>query len=227
MGAQTMGAFISLTAEDGHEFDCYKADPEGAPKGGIVVIQEIFGVNAHIREVADGYAAEGYAVLAPALFDRASKNFEVGYTPDDIAKGRDTRAEVAWDDAVKDVAATVAELRKSQSKIGSVGYCWGGSMSWLAATRVGVSASVCYYGGQIAMYNDEAPKNPVMMHFGENDHGIPMADVDKIRAAHGDAQVFTYPAGHGFNCDHRGDFDAESAKTARERTLAFFAKHVG
>lgn len=222
-----MGAFIKLKAEDGHEFDCYKVDPTGAPKGGIVVIQEIFGVNAHIREVADGYAAEGYAVLAPALFDRAEKNFDVGYTPDDIAKGRDTRAAVAWDDAVKDVAATVSELRKSQSKVGTVGYCWGGSMSWLAATRIGVEASVCYYGGQIAMYNDETPKNPIMMHFGEKDHGIPMADVDKVRAAHSDAEIFIYPAGHGFNCDHRGDFDADSAATARERTLAFFAKYVG
>ncbi len=223
-----MGEFISLTAEDGHAFDCYKADPAGAPKGGVVVIQEIFGVNSHIREVADSYAKAGYAVLAPALFDRAEKNFEVGYTPDDIAKGRDTRAKVAWDDAVKDIAATVAALKAGGAgKIGSVGYCWGGSMSWLTATRIGVDASVCYYGGQIAMFNEEQPKNPVMMHFGENDHGIPMTDVDKVRQAHGDAEIFTYPAGHGFNCDHRGDFDDASAKLARGRTLDFFAKHVG
>lgn len=223
-----MSEFISLTAEDGHTFDCYKADPAGAPKGGIVVIQEIFGVNSHMREVADSYAKEGYAVLAPALFDRAEKNFEVGYTPDDIAKGRDTRAKVAWDDAVKDIAASVAALKAANAgKIGSVGYCWGGSMSWLTATRVGVDASACYYGGQIAMFNEEQPKNPVMMHFGENDHGIPMTDVDKIRQAHGDAEIFTYPAGHGFNCDHRGDFDEASAKLARSRTLDFFAKHVG
>lgn len=223
-----MGEFITLTAADGHKFDCYKADPAGAPKGGLVVIQEIFGVNSHVREVADGFAKDGYAVLAPALFDRAEKNFEVGYKPEDIAKGRDTRAKVPWDDAVKDVAATVAALKAAKvGKIGSVGYCWGGSMSWLAATRVGVDASVCYYGGQIAMYNGETPKNPVMMHFGENDHGIPMADVEKIRAAHPDAEVFLYPAGHGFNCDHRGDFHPDSAKLARSRTLAFFAKHVG
>ncbi|MEQ9121995.1 MAG: dienelactone hydrolase family protein [Alphaproteobacteria bacterium] len=223
-----MGEFISLKAEDGHELDCYKADPKIAPKGGILLIQEIFGVNSHIREVAEGFAADGYAVLAPAFFDRAEKNFEVGYTPDDIAKGRDTRAKVAWDDAVKDIRAGVTALREANvGKIGSVGYCWGGSMSWLCATRVGVDASVCYYGGQIAMFNDETPKNPVMMHFGEKDHGIPMADVDKIRQAHPDAEVFVYPAGHGFNCDHRGDFDAESAKLARSRTLDFFARHVG
>lgn len=223
-----MGEFITLKAEDGHEFDCYKADPAGAPKGGLVLIQEIFGVNSHIQSVADGFAEDGYAVLAPAFFDRAEKGFDVGYTPEDIAKGRDTRAKVAWEDAVKDIAAAKAALVAAKvGKIGSVGYCWGGSMSWLAATRVGVDASVCYYGGQIAMFNDEAPKNPVMMHFGENDHGIPMADVDKIKAAHGDAEVFVYPAGHGFNCDQRGDFDADSAKKARDRTLAFFAKHVG
>lgn len=223
-----MGEFITLTADDGHTFDCYKADPTGAPKGGLVVIQEIFGVNSHMREVADSYAAEGYAVLAPALFDRAEKNFEVGYTPDDIAKGRDARAKVAWDDAVMDIVATVAALKAAgQNKIGAVGYCWGGSMAWLAATRAGVDASSCYYGGQIAMYNDEQPKCPVMMHFGENDHGIPMADVDKIRQAHGDAEIFVYPAGHGFNCDHRADFDAESAKLARKRTLDFFSKHIG
>ena len=223
-----MGEFISLTAEDGHVFDCYKAAPSGAAKGGLLLIQEIFGVNSHIRELAEGFAKDGYLVMAPAFFDRAEKNFEVGYAPDDIAKGRDTRAKVDWADAVKDAAAGVAALKAANAgKICSVGYCWGGSMSWLTATRVGVDASVCYYGGQIAMFNDEQPKNPVMMHFGENDHGIPIADVDKIRQAHPDAEVYIYPAGHGFSCDHRGDYHAESAKTARERTLAFFAKHVG
>jgi carboxymethylenebutenolidase len=223
-----MGDFITLAAADGHSFECYKADPTGTPKGGVVLIQEIFGVNSHIREVAEGYAADGYAVLAPAFFDRAEKNFEVGYTPEDIGKGRDIRAKVEWDDAVKDIAAAVEALKAAKvGKIASVGYCWGGSMSWLAATRVGVDASACYYGGQIAMFNDEQPKNPVMMHFGENDHGIPMADVDKIRGAHADAKIFVYPAGHGFNCDHRADFHDESAKLARTRTLKFFAKHVG
>ncbi|MCA8929618.1 MAG: dienelactone hydrolase family protein [Alphaproteobacteria bacterium] len=221
-----MGEIIQLTATDGHTFDVYKAMPAGTPKGAILVIQEIFGVNAHMREVADGFAADGYAVLAPALFDRAQKDFDVGYTPEDIAAGRDMRAQVDWADSVLDMAATVEAL-KPYGKVGSVGYCYGGSCSWLVATRIGVAASVCYYGGQIAMFKDEKPKNPVMMHFGENDHGIPMADVDAIRAAHPDAEVFVYPAGHGFNCDHRGDYDAACAKQARERTMAFFAKHVG
>lgn len=221
-----MGEIIQLTAADGHTFDVYKAMPSGKPKGAILVIQEIFGVNSHMREVADGFAADGYAVLAPALFDRAEKNFDVGYTPEDIAAGRDMRARVDWADSVKDMAATV-EVLQQYGKVGSVGYCYGGSCSWLVATRIGVAASVCYYGGQIAVFKNEQPKNPVMMHFGEQDHGIPMADVDAIRAAHPDAQVFVYPAGHGFNCDHRGDFNAACAKQARERTTAFFAKHVG
>jgi carboxymethylenebutenolidase len=221
-----MAEFIELKAADGHQFQAYKVMPSGPVKGGMVVIQEIFGVNHHMRAVAEGYAAEGYAVLAPCLFDRAEKGFEVGYTPEDIAKGRDTRAKVAWDDAVKDLAATVEALRP-HGKIGSVGYCWGGSLSWLVATRIGVDASVCYYGGQIFQYKDEKPKNPVLMHFGEHDHGIPMEHVDAIRAAQPDAQIYLYSAGHGFNCDERGDYSPDDAAKARERSLRFFAEHMG
>ncbi len=221
-----MGKTIQLTAADGHTFDVYQAMPAGTPKGAILVIQEIFGVNSHMKEVADSYAAEGYAVMAPALFDRAVRNFDVGYTPEDIASGRDTRAAIDWADSVKDMQATVDAL-KAHGKVGSVGYCYGGSCSWLVATRIGVAASVCYYGGQIAMFKAEQPKNPVMMHFGEKDHGIPMTDVEAIRKTHPQAQVFVYPAGHGFNCDHRADYNAECAAEARSRTLAFFAQHVG
>ena len=221
-----MGETLQLKASDGHTFDVYKAMPSDSPKGAILVIQEIFGVNSHMREVTDGFAAEGYVAMAPALFDRAERNFEVGYTPEDIAKGRDTRAAVAWEDSVLDMKATVDALQEF-GKIGSVGYCYGGSCSWLVATRIGVAASVCYYGGQIAAFKDEDPKNPVMMHFGENDHGIPMSDVEAIRKAHPDAEVYLYPAGHGFNCDHRPDYDADSAAKARKRTLDFFSKHVG
>ncbi len=221
-----MGDFIKLTASDGHTFDVYQAMPSGTPKGGMLVIQEIFGVNQHMRNVADGYAKEGYAVLAPALFDRAERNFEVGYTPEDIASGRDTRAKIDWNDSVKDMAATVEAL-KQYGKTGSVGYCYGGSCSWLVATRIGVAASVCYYGGQISAFNDETPKNPVMLHFGEHDHGIPMEDVDAIKGAHPECEFHIYDAGHGFNCDERGDYAADCAKLARERSLAFFAKHVG
>ena len=222
-----MGEFVKLTASDGFTFDCYKAMPAGnKPRGGLLLIQEIFGVNSHIRGVADGFATEGYAVMAPALFDRGSPKFEVGYTPEDIAAGREMRAKVGWDEAVLDMAATVEAL-KPHGKVGAVGYCWGGSLAWLTATRIGMAASVCYYGGQIAMFKGESPKNPVMMHFGEKDHGIPLTDVEAIRAAHPTAQVFTYPAGHGFNCDQRGDFDSASSALARQRTVTFLAGHIG
>jgi carboxymethylenebutenolidase len=226
MGEMRVGEIIQLTAADGFTFDCYKADPAGTPKGGLLVIQEIFGVNSHMRGVADGYAADGYAVLCPALFDRAEKNFEVGYTPEDIARGRDTRMKVEWEMAVQDMTATVAALR-GHGKVGAVGYCWGGSCAWLTATRVGVDASVCYYGGQIALFKDEVANNPVLMHFGEQDHGIPMEDIATVKQAQPNATVHIYPAGHGFNCEQRADFHPESAKLARERSMEFFAQHVG
>ena len=222
-----MGDIIQLTAQDGHRFDVYQAKPSGMPRGALLVIQEIFGVNSHMRSVADGYAQDGYFVLAPALFDRAEKGFEVGYQPDDIQKGRDVRAKVPWDAAVMDMAATVAAL-KPHGKVGAVGYCWGGSLAWLAATRIkGVAAAVGYYGGQIAGFKDEAPKCPVMLHFGETDKSIPMTDVEAVRAAHPEVTVHVYAAGHGFNCDQRADFSPENATVARERTLAFFRSHVG
>ena len=223
-----MGEKLSITSGDGFAFDCYAAGPAGAPKGGILIIQEIFGVNSHIRDVADGYAADGYLAYAPALYDRVEKDFQVEYTPEDIARGRDVRAKLPWEDAVRDMAAAVGALGSAGvGRIGSVGYCWGGSCSFLVATRIGVGASVCYYGGQIAPFKDEKARNPLMMHFGENDHGIPMGDVEAIRAAQPDAEVHIYPAGHGFNCDRRGDWHEASATLARERTLAFFARHVG
>ena len=223
-----MGEWIEIAADDGFGFGCYTAAPAGAPKGGILVIQEIFGVNAHIREVADGYAADGYLAWAPSVYDRVERRFECGYTPEDIAKARDIMAAAPFDRAVGDLAATVEGLRAAGAgKIGSVGYCWGGSASFLVATRIGVDASVCYYGGQIMPRKDERAKNPVLMHFGEQDHGIPMEDVEAIRAAQPEAEIHVYPAGHGFNCDHRGDFHAESAKLARERSLAFFAANMG
>ena len=222
-----MGQVTQLTAKDGFTFDVYVADPQGKPKGAILVIQEIFGVNSHIRGVADSYAADGYAVMAPALFDRGGKNFEVGYTPEDIQKGRDARAQIPWDAAVMDMTATVEALKR-HGKVGAVGYCWGGSLAWLAATRIpGLAASVCYYGGQIAQFKDEQAKCPVMMHFGETDKSIPMTDVEAIRKAQPDVAVFVYPAGHGFNCEQRGDYSRESADIARRRTSEFFARHVG
>ncbi len=223
-----MGIDLTLTADDGHTLGAYRADPAGAPRGGIVVAQEIFGVNAHIREVCDGFAADGYVALAPALYDRSSmKGCNLGYTPEDIAKGRALREEFSWDDTVKDMAAAVAVLAGEGLKVGTVGYCWGGTISYLAGTRLPVQAAVVYYGGQIMPYNGEQARCPMLMHFGRRDQGIPLSDVDAIAKAHPEAEVHLYDADHGFNCDHRASHDPESAKLARERTLAFYAEHLG
>jgi carboxymethylenebutenolidase len=228
-----MGKTLTLTASDGHRLSAYRADPPtssngGKPKGAIVVIQEIFGVNSHIREVCDGFATDGYVAIAPALFDRAERGVEIGYTPDDIARGRDIRAKCEWDDTLKDVAATIKAV-SGVGKVGVVGYCWGGSVAWRAATQLsGVSAAVGYYGGQIAPFKDEKPKAPVMLQFGETDASIPLADVEAIKKAQPGVPVYVYPgAGHGFSCDHRGSFHKPSHEQARERTMAFFAQHLG
>ena len=220
-----MGENITLTASDGFTFDAYRAAPAGTPKGGIVVIQEIFGVNAHIREVADSYAADGYLAIAPAVFDRAKKNVELGQ--DAMNAGRGLKDACSYENAVLDLTAAVKAASEG-GKVGTVGYCWGGTLSYLCSTRVpGVSASVVYYGGQIIPFNDEKLAAPAMMHFGETDAGIPLSDVEAIRSAHPEAEVFVYDgAGHGFNCDHRGSYNEASCKTARERTNAFFAKNL-
>ena len=222
-----MGQTITLTAADGHELQAYRAAAEGAPRGGLVVIQEIFGVNGHIRDVCDGFAADGYAAIAPAVFDRVERGVELDYDDAGIARGRALRAGLGWDGAMADVEAAAGALEPS-GRVGVVGYCWGGSLAWLAACRLDVACAVGYYGGQIIGFNDETPRCPVILHFGETDASIPMDDVDAIRAAHADVPVHVYgDAGHGFNCDRRAAYHAESAKTARARTLALFAEHVG
>jgi carboxymethylenebutenolidase len=222
-----MGTLIELTASDGHRLAAYRADPAGKPRGGLVVIQEIFGVNSHMRSVADGYAADGYLAIAPALFDRAERGFEVGYSPPDIERGRAVRAKVSLDDALKDVAAAIKAATPA-GKVGIVGYCWGGTVVWAAATRLdGLACSSPYYGGGIAEIATERPRCPVMFHFGETDQHIPMTDVEKIRKAQPGQTVHVYAAGHGFNCEQRGSYHAASAKLARERTLAFLRQHVG
>ena len=222
-----MGKMIELTASDGHKLTAYRADPSGKPRGGIVVIQEIFGVNSHIKQVADGYAADGYVAIAPSMFDRVQKNVDLGYTPDDIAKGREIRGKVTNDMAVKDAEAAV-KAASSAGKVGIVGYCWGGLVAWLAAAKVpGLSAAVPYYGGGILDNADLKPKVPLMGHFGEKDQHIPVEGVKKLAEKHKEHQIFIYAADHGFNCDQRGSYNAPAAKQARERTLAFFRKHVG
>ena len=223
-----MGHRLTLTADDGHSLGAYRADVNGAARGGIVVLQEIFGVNAHIRAVCDGLAADGFTCIAPALYDRSSqRNCELGYDANGMAAGRGLREEFSWDDTVKDVAAAVGVLAGQGLKVGSVGYCWGGTISFLAGVRLDVNAAVVYYGGQILPYKHEKARCPMLMHFGELDAGIPLSDVEQIKAAHPEATVHIYDAGHGFNCDHRGSYDDASAKLARQRTIEFFDTHLG
>jgi carboxymethylenebutenolidase len=222
-----MGKMIELTAADGHKLTAYRAEPKGKPRGAIVVIQEIFGVNSHIKSVADGFAADGYLAIAPAMFDRVQKNVDLGYTPDDIAKGRDLRAGITVDMAMKDAEAAV-KAAASAGKVGIIGYCWGGFVAWMASAKIpGLACAVPYYGGGILDNVDIEPKVPVMGHFGEKDSMIPVDGVKKLAAKHAKQQVFIYGADHGFNCDQRGSYHAPSAKQARERTLEFFRKHVG
>jgi len=217
-----------LKAADGHELDAYLGESSGAVRGAIVLIQEIFGVNSHIRAVADDYATQGYQVVAPALFDRVQPNLELGYNPADTAQGMKAARQIGLDMSLKDVAAAIAHARAEWSalKVGVLGFCYGGSLAWLAATRLDPAAAVCYYGGQIAANANETPRCPVMMHFGAKDPHIGPAEIEKIKAAHPDLPIFLYEAGHGFNCDQRKDYGPESAKLARQRTLEFFSRHL-
>ncbi|HKE14665.1 MAG TPA: dienelactone hydrolase family protein [Kofleriaceae bacterium] len=223
-----MGTMIQLTASDGHHLAAYRADPQqGAARGGVVVIQEIFGVNSHIRAVTDGFAADGYVAVAPAMFDRVERGIDIGYTADTIAKGRELRAGVALDDAMRDVAAAV-EAASGKGKVGLVGYCWGGYVAWMAAARVGgLAAVVSYYGGGVIESASEQPRCPVMLHFGERDSISPPEGIRAFRAAQPAAAVHVYEADHGFNCDQRGSHHKPSADLARDRTVSFFREHVG
>lgn len=220
-----MGEIMELQAEDGHSLAAYRADPVGVAKGGLVVIQEIFGVNAHIREVCDRFAAAGYIAIAPAMFDRVKTGVELNYDEEGIAAGRELMGQLGWDSALMDVSAAVQALR-SAGKVGVVGYCWGGSLAWLTACRMDIDAAVGYYGGQIPKYVGETPRAPVMLHFGETDASIPLEGVEEVKAAHSDIPVYTYPAGHGFSCDHRASFHEESSALALTRTLDFFAEKL-
>jgi carboxymethylenebutenolidase len=223
-----MGTKIKLTASDRHKFDAYMAESSTPARGVIVLIQEIFGVNSHIRSVADDYASQGFHVIAPALFDRVQPNLELGYNPPDTAQGVKAARQIGMDAALLDVAASIHHARAQwpELKVGVVGFCYGGSLAWLAATRLDPAAAVCYYGGQIAANAKETPHCAVMMHFGAKDPHIGPAEIETIKAAHPDLPVFVYDAGHGFNCDQRKDFEPQSAKLARQRTLEFFGNHL-
>ena len=222
-----MGKMIELTASDGHKLAAYRADPAGKPRGGIVVIQEIFGVNSHVKSLADGFAADGYLAIAPAMFDRAQRNVDLGYSPPDIEKGRDIRAKITTDMAMKDTEAAV-KAAAAAGKVGIVGYCWGGFVAWMASAKVpGLACAAPYYGGGILDHAELEPRVPLMGHFGDQDAHIPVDGVRKLAARHPKHQIFIYAADHGFNCDQRGSYNAPAAKQARERTLGFFRKHVG
>ncbi|MET0507620.1 MAG: dienelactone hydrolase family protein [Burkholderiaceae bacterium] len=222
---------IELTAADGHRLAAWKAAPQGTPKGAIVVVQEIFGINSHIRAVADGFASDGYLAIAPAFFDRVERGYETGYTPEDIAAGRERIGKLDWNNTLADLAAGIeaaTEALGGNGKVGVVGYCWGGTVAWRAAARAqGLGASVCYYGGGIGDFVAEKPNVPVLLHFGAKDTTPSPETGKEIERRYPQAEVHVYPgAGHGFNCDQRGSYDAESAKLARTRTVAFFGKHL-
>ena len=227
-----MGNFVDLKAADGFVFPAYVAKPAGKPKAGIVVLQEIFGVNSHIRSVADGYAEQGYLAVAPATFHRVKPGVDIGYTQEDMGAGMALKAAVEALPApgvMPDVQAAIDHAAQA-GKVGIVGFCWGGLLTWRSAcTLNGLTAAVPYYGGGVTTPEEIArkPKVPVMAHFGDKDHWIPLESVEAFKKAHPEVEVHVYAANHGFNCDQRGSYDAEAAKLARERTLAFFGKHLG
>ncbi|MCO4836035.1 MAG: dienelactone hydrolase family protein [Acidimicrobiaceae bacterium] len=214
----------TLTASDGHTLDAYEVHPDGATAS-MVVIQEIFGVNAHIRSVADGYAAQGYHVIAPAMFDRVERGVELGYDADGIEAGRGFAGQLGIEQSMLDVAAAIEHVAAT-GPVGIVGYCYGGTIAWLAANATPVAAAVGYYGGGIHGGRDKAPAVPVMLHFGALDAHIPLDGVHEVAAMYPDVQVHVYDnADHGFNCDVRGSSHPESAAVALERTLEFFRGH--
>ncbi len=227
-----MGETVQLKAADGQSVPAYVARPAGQPRGAVVVLQEIFGVNDHIRAVADGYAAEGYLAVAPATFHRAKPGVDLGYGEEDKKTGFALKTAVDALPApgvMQDIQAAI-DYAGQAGKVGVVGYCWGGLLTWRAACLLqGVSAAAPYYGGGVTSPEEAArqPKAPVMAHFGERDHWIPMDSVRAFAQAHPEVQVFVYAADHGFNCDQRPVWDAAAAALARQRTLDFFARHLG
>ena len=229
-----MGQFTSLTSADGFTFSAYVAKPEGTPRGAIVVLQEIFGVNSHIRAVADRFAAQGYLAVAPATFERVKTGVELGYTADDMSAGMALKSAVEAlpdTEVLQDIQAAIDHAAKlGGGKVGIIGFCWGGLLAWRSACLLkGLSAAVPYYGGGITSQTEIArqPQCPVMAHFGDRDHWIPMEGIEAFKQAHPDVAVHVYSADHGFNCDQRGSHEEAAATLARERTLAFLAEQLG
>jgi carboxymethylenebutenolidase len=222
----------TLTASDGHQLAYYQAHPVQTPRGGVLVIQEIFGVNAHIRSICDTYASHGYSALAPALFDRVERGVELGYDDEGTRRGLALINQLKVGDVLKDLQAGVDALA-AFGRVGAVGNCWGGSWTWTAACKLGnLAAASSHYGAAIPRQLDNAPldstpRTPIILHIGEQDAMIPISNIDRVRKAHPDVPIYLYPSGHGFNCDARDSYHAESAKLALQRTLDLFAKHVG
>jgi carboxymethylenebutenolidase len=207
-------------ARDGHEFNAWLAAPTGPARGAVVIAQEIFGVNRHIRGVADGYAAAGYLAIAPCLYDRVRRGIELGYSEKETQEGRGYRLQIPKEKTLLDLGASINVVRHA-GRVAVIGYCWGGTLAYLAACELPVACAVSYYGGQIKDHLAKSPRRPVLYHFGDRDSYIPVSDMEKIRAADPTGEFHLYPADHGFNCEERGSYDAASARLALERTHAF------
>lgn len=219
-----MGTMIRLTAADGHELDAYVAEPKGKAKGGIVVVQEIFGVSEHIKRVADQYAAQGYKAVAPAMFDRIKRGITLPYS--EIQQGIAYMLQLTWPNTLADLAAAASEARSAGSAA-VVGYCWGGTVAHVAASDLDIDAAVSYYGGGVAKMLDKQPRCPILYHFGDRDHSIPLPDVEKIKQAYPDGVLHVYPgAQHGFNCDERASYSAPDAQLAFERSITFLREQT-
>ena len=220
-----MGEFTTIMARDGHEFQAWLAAAPQRPRGALLVLQEIFGVNSHIRSLTDQFAAEGYTAIAPALFDRVRRGIELSYTPADMQQGVGYVKQLDAEATRRDVAAALAVVKHS-GRAGAVGYCWGGAQAYLAACELPLACAVVYYG-KVVSYLERKPRCPVMYHYGSEDQSIPLADIEQIRAAYPQAPVYIYEgAGHGFNCEQRASYHPQAAALARTRTLEFFARHV-
>ena len=222
-----MGKDLKLTASDNFQLSAYRADPATAPKGAVVVIQEIFGVNHHIRAICDRLAGEGYVAIAPSIFDRIEPNFTSGYSPDEIAIARKFVANPDWAAMLRDTQAAIDAVREV-GPVGIIGFCLGGSIACAAATKLsGLTAAIGYYGGAVVRFADDKPKVPTQLHFGEKDAGIPLTDVETIKTKRPDVEIFVYPgAQHGFHCDERASYDKASADIAWPRSMGFLAKHL-
>ena len=222
-----MGQTITLTASDGFKLGAYRADPAIAPKAAVVVIQEIFGVNSHIRSICNRLANEGYVAVAPAIFDRIEPNFQSGYSPDEVAVARKFVAAPDWPAMLRDTQAAI-DAAKDIGPVGIIGFCLGGSVAYAAATKLkGLTAAVGYYGGAVVRFADDKPTVPTQLHFGEKDTGIPLSDVETIKTKRPEVEVFVYPgAQHGFGCDECASYDKPSSDLAWQRSLAFFSKSL-